>query len=82
MLNSAGSIARRKCCVDQLAGVESYFKGRAEGALHIEPVDINGTIAREVIDGRYDEAIMNHGSHYLKCKKKIIESAINEMQVF
>jgi hypothetical protein len=28
------------------------------------------------------EAIMNYGSHYLKCKKKIIESAINEMQIF
>jgi hypothetical protein len=28
------------------------------------------------------EAIMNYGSHYLKCKKKIIESAIKEMQIF
>jgi hypothetical protein len=27
------------------------------------------------------EAIMNYGSHYLKCKKKIIESAINEMKI-
>ena len=62
MLNSAGSIARRKCCVDQLAGVESYFRRRPEVALHIEPVDINGTIAREVIDGRYDAGCI--GSHH------------------
>jgi hypothetical protein len=27
------------------------------------------------------EAIMNYGSHYLKCKKKIIESAIKEMKI-
>jgi hypothetical protein len=62
VLNSAGSIARRKCCVDQLAGVENYFRGRPGGALHIEPVDINGTIAREVIDGRYDAGCF--GSHH------------------
>jgi hypothetical protein len=62
VLNYVGSIARRKCCVDQLAGVESYFRGRPEGALHIEPVDINGTIAREVIDGRYDAGCI--GSHH------------------
>jgi hypothetical protein len=28
------------------------------------------------------EAMMNYGSHYLKFKKKITESAINEMQIF
>jgi hypothetical protein len=30
--------------------------------LHIEPVNINGTIAREVIDGRYDAGCI--GSHH------------------
>ena len=62
MLNSAGSIARRKCCVNQLTDVESCVRRRPEGVLHIEPVNINGTIAREVIDGRYDAGCI--GSHH------------------
>jgi hypothetical protein len=61
-LNSTGSIARRKCCVNQLTDIESCVERRPEGALRTEPVDRNGTIGREVIDGRYDAGFI--GSHH------------------